>query len=147
MKPRLKGKIVLIIMFLGISCYVYSLALPVETLEWDTLIQIKTDKEVYRQGDIVKVTVLFSNPYFRRVKYPYFTGYGLDANYEGTFNEAILGSINISPVSDWYTLPPFGREYFVRNREFVLNESGEFHIIFKMSGRESFTQEMIINVN
>lgn len=134
-------------MFLGVSCYVYSLALPVETLEWDELIQIKTDKEEYRQGDTVKITVLFSNPYFRRVKYPYFSSYGLDANYEGTFNEAILGSINISPTSDWYALSPYGREYFVHKKEFILNDSGEFHIIFKMSWRETLTQEKKIYVN
>ena len=134
-------------MFLGVSCYVYSLSLPVKTLEWDELIQVKTDKEEYKQGDTEKITVLLSNPYFRRVKYPYFTSYGLDANYEGTLNEAILGSINISPTSDWYTLSPYGREYFDRNKEFILYESGEFHIIFKMSGRETLTQEKIIYVN
>ena len=134
-------------MFLGVSCYVYSLSLPVKTLEWDELIQVKTDKEEYKQGDTVKITVLLSNPYFRRVNYPYFTSYGLDANYEGTFNEAILGSINISPASDWYTLSPYGREYFVQNKEFILNESGEFHIIFKMSGQETLTQEKKIYVN
>ncbi|TFH15109.1 hypothetical protein E4H04_08990 [Candidatus Bathyarchaeota archaeon] len=145
-KNRYIIMVTVVILLFFASWYLYAKSLPPIYQDWDDLIHIETDKETYGQGETVRVSVYLANPYFRTVNYPHFTSYGLDANYNGSFNDAILGGINISPASDWYTLSPFGREYFVQNREFILNESGEFHIIFKMSGRETLTYEMKIIV-
>lgn len=145
MKNEIKIVAVILTLFI-VSTYIYSTTLPAYEMKIDDLVHVETNKQSYRLGDTVKVTVYLSNPYLRPVKYPYFTRYGLDANYNGEFNEAILGSINISPASNRGKLDPFGREYLIRKRSFTVHKTGEFYITFKMGGKSNVTLTKMVTV-
>ena len=146
MKREIKT-VALVLTLFTVSTYIYSTTLQAYTVEIDDLIHVETNKQSYRQGDIVKVSVYLSNPHPRPVKYLYYTSYGIDGNYAGEFNEAILTSVNVSPSSDWYHLAPFGREYLIFSREFVVNKAGNFHITFKMDGGSKFTHTKTVIVS
>ena len=147
MKPRFVATVIVIILLFFSSWYFYAKSLPPIYQDWDDLIHLETNKETYRQGETVRVSVYLANPYFRTVKYPHFTSFGIDANYDGDFNEALPSGVHITPASEYYTLGPLGRDYIYRNEGFQVGKSGIFYIKFQLYGHGTLTREIVVKVN
>ena len=146
MKRVARTVIIILLIFFG-SVYMYSYSLPPQIIELDELVHVETDKQEYHTGDIVKVSVFLSNPYPRRVKYRYYTQYGIDGYYEGEFNDAITNAVHVSPASDWHHLAPYERQYLIHSQKYTLNQLGEFHIILKIEGGSSYSITKTVEVS